>query len=180
MNHFLSSRAAGFTVLELMISISIIGIILALAMSSFDDLIKRHQANEAVHDMAAIIAYVRSEAIKKSQVVTLCKSADELSCGGDWSDGWLIFVDNNKDGSRSLDEELIRTGHAAQNYVLSYSAFGYTLSQNGTFKLCPASRNNRYARAVIISKTARTRMAKDADHNGIYEAANGQPLNCAP
>ena len=123
--------------------------------------------------------------------MTLCKSADESSCGGDWSDGWLIFVDNNKDGSRSLDEELIRTGHAAQNYVLSYSAFGstnyfrmtpfgYTLSQNGTFKLCPASRNNRYARAVIISKTARTRMAKDADHNGIYEAANGQPLNGAP
>jgi hypothetical protein len=53
-----------------------------------------------------------------------------------------------------------------------------TLSQNGTFKLCPADNDAKYARAVVISKTARVRRPKDSDGDGVYDDANGKALVC--
>ena len=109
--------------------------------------------------------------------------------GGDWQDGWMLFADNNKDGSLDEGEEILTRGQVEWGFKLSYRAFGsfnhlrftpmgFTLSHNGTFKLCPADDDPRYARVVIISKTARIRLSKDADGDGIYEDASGKPLVC--
>ncbi|MCU7836413.1 MAG: GspH/FimT family protein [gamma proteobacterium symbiont of Taylorina sp.] len=189
MKNHLVVREFGFTMVESIIVISILGIILSLSAPSFSGMIKRQKATGEANNLVSLIYLSRSEAIKNNQVVTLCRSSNGQVCGNSWSEGWLMFVDNNRNGAKDLHEKIIRSGHAGNGYQISFSAFGsnrymrfsplgITLSQNGTFKLCPEDNDSRYARAVIISKTARTRLAKDSDGDGVYEAADGTPLNC--
>ena len=185
----LTSLMVGFTLVEMMIVISVLSILMSLSVPSFSAMFKRHKASGEADNMVSLIYLARSEAIKNNQVVTICRSENGLECGNDWKNGWLIFVDNNRNGSKDINEKILRSGQAGNGYQLSFRAFGstrylrftplgITLAQNGTFKLCPEDNDDRYARAVIISKTARARLAKDADGDGIYEAANGSPLSC--
>ncbi len=183
------TKEIGLTLVEVMITLLIVSILVAIAVPSFTHMKRRHEANGETNRILSLLALARSEAIKKSQVVTLCKSSDPAECGGDWQDGWILFADNNKDGSLDEGEEILTRGQVEWGFKLSYRAFGsfnhlrftplgFTLSHNGTFKLCPADDDPRYARVVIISKTARIRLSKDADGDGIYEDASGKPLVC--
>ncbi|MDT8370865.1 MAG: Tfp pilus assembly protein FimT/FimU [Gammaproteobacteria bacterium] len=183
-------RAQGLTLIELLIVIAIISILASLAAPSFNALIRKQQVNGEANVLFSLVHLARTEAIKRNSVVTICKSNDANQCGGNWSDGWIVFQDNDKDGSRDAGETLISSGTIGYGYQLSWTAFGsnnyirftpqgLTLSQNGSFKLCPGDGDARYARAVIISKTARVRLPKDTNGDGIYEDAGGSNLICA-
>lgn len=170
----------GLTLLELMIVLSVLTILISLATPSFKDIFRKQQVDGESNILFTLVYFARSEAIKRNTVVTICKSGDATQCGGDWTNGWIVFADENKDGSRDVGDALISSGRVDENYTLSWSAFGsnnyirftsngLTLSQNGSFKLCPSDLDVRFARAVVISKTARVRLPKDSDGNGIYE-----------
>jgi len=182
-------RAKGLTLIELLIVIAIISILASLAAPSFNELVRKQHVNGEANVLFSLVYLARTEAIKRNSVVTICKSNDANQCAGTWTDGWIVFQDNDKDGSRDLGEILISSGTIGNNYQLSWSAFGsnnyirftsnsLTLSQNGTFKLCPNDGDIRFARAVVISKTARVRMPQDDDGDGVYDDASGNPLSC--
>jgi len=189
MKNYVINNKSGFTLVELMLVISILGIIMSLSIPSFGGMIKRQKTIGEVNNLISLIYLTRSEAIKRNRVVTLCRSTDAQACGSDWNDGWLMFVDDNRNGTKDPDEKIIRSGRPGNGYHISFSAFGsnrymrfsplgITLSQNGTFTLCPADKDEHYARAVIVSKTARARLSKDLDGDGIDETASGKPLKC--
>ena len=145
-------NAKGFTLIELIIVSSIIAILASLVVPSFSDIIRRQQVSGEANVLFSLVHLARSEAIKRNSVVTICKSNDADLCGGNWSDGWIVFQDNDKDGSRDIGEIKISSNTIGNDYQLSWSAFGsnnyirftqngMTLSQNGTFKLCPADNN---------------------------------------
>lgn len=183
-------NAKGFTLIELMIVICIIAILASLTVPSFSDIIRRQQVSGEANVLFSLVYLARSEAIKRNSVVTICKSNDADLCGGNWSDGWIVFQDNDKDGSRDNGEIKISSGTIGNDYQLSWSAFGsnnyirftargMTLSQNGTFKLCPADNDTKFSRAVVISKTARVRTTRDVSGDGVYEDASGNDLTCS-
>jgi type IV fimbrial biogenesis protein FimT len=131
----------------------------------------------------------RSEAVKRNQTVTICKSSNALTCTGDWSSGWLMFEDVDGDGNLDSGEDVITAQSGITGYTLTWAAFGstsyirfykngMTSSHNGTFKYCPEDLDVKYATAVIVSKTARIRVAKDTNQNGIREDASGNDLTC--
>jgi len=179
----------GLTLLELMIVLSVLTILVSLASPSLNTLFRKQQVAGESNILFTLIYFARSEAIKRNTVVTICKSDDATQCGGDWTDGWIVFADVDKDGSRDVGDALISSGKIDENYTLSWSAYGssnyirftsngLTLSQNGSFKLCPSDLDLRFARAVVISKTARVRLPKDSDGNGIYEDSANDDLTC--
>lgn len=182
-------RNKGLTLIEVMIVIAIMTIIASLTAPSFNNLMRRQQVSGETDVLFSLIYFARSEAVKRNKVVTICKSDNATQCGGDWTNGWIVFSDVDKDGSRDSGETLISSGKIGEGYQLGWSAFGsnnyirftangLTLSQNGSFKLCPNDNDARFARAVVISKTARVRLPKDNDGNGIYEDASGTDLIC--
>jgi type IV fimbrial biogenesis protein FimT len=88
-------RPHGFSLLELMITITVVAILLAIAVPSFRDVIRRNQVSSASNELLASIAYARTEAIDRGQLVSICPSADGAACtasGQAYEPGWIIYT----------------------------------------------------------------------------------------
>lgn len=174
---------SGFTLIELMIVIAILAITFSLSVPAYKDLQLRQKINGQANQLFSIIYLARSEAIKRSSVVTICKSSDNQTCGGFWSDGWVMFADYDEDGALDPSENMISAGKIDNQIKMNWSAFGsdnyirltsrgMTLAQNGTFTLCPENGNASIARTVVVSKLARVRLSS------IGKDIDGYPIVC--
>lgn len=81
-------RAHGFTLIELMVTISVVAILAALAGPSIDLLARRVRLDSDTERFLSSLAYARSEAIKRSSVVSVIPSA------GGYSGGWRVATDD--------------------------------------------------------------------------------------
>jgi len=80
---------AGFTAVELMVTLTLVGILLALAAPGLRQLTLNQGVKSAAFDIMSALQYARSEAIKRpSETVTLKAGA---SSDGAWSTGWRIL-----------------------------------------------------------------------------------------
>ena len=86
-------RSAGFTLLELMTTLSVVGIVLAVGVPSYLSVVRNNRAATNANELVAALTIARSEAVRRGDRVSLCRSNDGASCGGAWTDGWIVFVD---------------------------------------------------------------------------------------
>lgn len=161
----------GFTLLELMVTLSIL-LILATASSFFYHEVKENiDADVAIHRLRSAMNYARSEAILRGQAVVLCPSNDNKTCHKDWSLGYMVFVDIEGNHRLSDRTALLRTypglqghgqfiwrGFLSRDYI-EWLPFGINHQQNGTMVYCSTEKNERYNRGIVVSRTGRTRFA---------------------
>ena len=83
---------AGFTLLELMVTVSIAAVLLAVGVPSYVTLIDNNRVTSQANDMLYSVNMARSEAIKRGTEVRLVSVA-----GSDWSGGWNLVADTNND-----------------------------------------------------------------------------------
>ena len=182
----------GFTLTELLVTLSVTAILIASTAPMFVSMLLNNRATTLANNLLASLQVTRLEAIKRSRDITICKSNDAVSCGGSWSDGWIIFSDNNNnkrldaaDGDTLIQIKKLSgikfninwNAFRSDTYI-QYNALGYIHSNNGTFSLCPPDHDARYARAIIINRVGRARVSRDTDHDGIHEDSRGRPLSC--
>ena len=75
----------GFTLIELVITLAVLAIIVTLALPAFTALINGNRLTAQANELVADLQSARMEAIKRNRPVTLCPSADNVTCsGGDW------------------------------------------------------------------------------------------------
>ncbi len=117
--HRLAARraSAGFSLIELMVVVSIIAIGLGLALPELSGFARRNQISSATNDLLSAINLARTEAIKRGASVVICASNNSTtaapSCGGNWEQGSIVFVDTNTNGSRQTAEEIVRVTSAS-------------------------------------------------------------------
>ncbi|MEB8430981.1 GspH/FimT family pseudopilin [Cocleimonas sp. KMM 6892] len=92
---------SGFTLIEMIVTISIVAIFASIAVPSFSQLIRNNKIPTTTNEFISSMVLARSEALKRSRNVIVCASTDQLSCNGgtDYSGGWIVYDDCNGDGS---------------------------------------------------------------------------------
>ena len=169
-------KSSGFTLIELMITIAILAILMAVAIPSFQAMIASTRLTSAKNDLLSTLARARSEAIKVGNRVTVCMSADGATCAssGGWEQGWISFIDTTRSGtSAAVDTgEVITTTSPALtpgiviNGNLSYISFssdGQSKSMTGdpntgTMRICNTSAalsNDKRASNLVLNSAGR-------------------------
>lgn len=103
--------SAGFTLLELIVAITIAAILAALTVPSFLKSVRLNRGVADANGILSVVTLARNEAIKRDATVSLCISSDGSTCAssGTWDVGYLVFVDVNSNGSFGTGDTLIRT-----------------------------------------------------------------------
>jgi type IV fimbrial biogenesis protein FimT len=78
-------KVSGFTLVELMVVVAILGVMAMIAGPSFSGLIADQRAKNASSDLFTALATARSEAIKRNTKITLQQKT------GGWAKGWELF-----------------------------------------------------------------------------------------
>jgi type IV fimbrial biogenesis protein FimT len=89
----MKSRHTGFTLIEVAITLAIIGILLAFAIPGITTFIKNARISSVTSEISADISLARQEAQRRGRPVTICASSDGTTCltgTPDWLNGWVI------------------------------------------------------------------------------------------
>jgi len=117
--------SGGFTLVELLITLAVTGILLAVAVPSLRTFVQNSRIDNTADTFIAAIQHARSEAITRGSAVILCRTADPAtnSCGGsaskDWTPGWLMYAIPVFEGEENFDPEKGNsTGEPDKNHAL--------------------------------------------------------------
>lgn len=163
---FLEIRAAGFTLIELMVTIAVMAILLGIAVPSFNNVTLGSQLASYANNLASSALLARSEAIKRNAPVTLCISSSGTACGtGAWEQGWIVIVSGTVlHRQEALPSGLKVTETAATDEIIFRpTGVGATAA---TFTVCRAAPSaGSQERVVTIDRTGRAAVSKSA--NGV-------------
>lgn len=179
-------RNKGLTFIELMITLAIAAILFATAAPSLRSSIQENRMVTQINELQASLSLARSEAIKRNASVTVCPRRDDGNCHGSWKNGWIVFVDDNANGSIDGAEILRVHGAISSDNILTFSQSYVSYANTGlaevgfseTFKLCDA-RGAENAKGLIIGRSGRPRLAIDSDLNGVREDGDQVDLVCS-
>lgn len=87
----------GFTVVELLIALVVLGVLVALAAPAFSTFLAEQRLRATTSELRVAVSLARSEAIKRNSSVAL----QGLGGSSSWSDGWEIQV-SEIDGSANI------------------------------------------------------------------------------
>jgi len=94
-------RQNGLTLIELLITMVVLTIILALGVPSFMQFIKNNRITAQASSLVISVQLARNEAIKRGSGSVICASTDQATCSGDddWTTGWIVFSDLDRNGT---------------------------------------------------------------------------------
>jgi type IV fimbrial biogenesis protein FimT len=172
-------HARGFTLVELLVTIVVLGLLLTLALPNMRDFLVGNRLSTNVNGFIGLVNYARSEAIVRNQDVVICpKNSSTIACVS--QTGWntldiQAFVDENGNGDRDATEVLLKTiaaldpsdaqtgfdsSAAASKVIFGSAGFARTAL---SFKIYAKSSDSeyqaRFGRTVCVSKAGRVRVA---------------------
>lgn len=157
----------GITLIELIVALTIAGILAALAGPSMWTFLSQNRLSSQINELIADINLTRSEAIKRSTTSGICATAvDGTACaaGGNWANGWLAYyIDpaTNAAVTLRLHQRLIGNStltSAADTIV--YNKDGTVISGTGDYDLCDATLHR--FRRINISTSGRPALVTPA------------------
>ncbi|KER84684.1 GspH/FimT family pseudopilin [Xanthomonas arboricola] len=164
------SCTKGYTAVQLMIVMAIIGIMAAIGLLNFRALIEWQRAQARVHVLTAHLAMARSLAVTHRLPVSVCPSVDGANCrpDSDWGQGWILFKDPTRNGQPADADSILRVEqYAASENISITGTIGRSLVRflpngrnsgtNITISLC--TRAQRLA-DVIVNNSGRTRSVR--------------------
>ncbi len=111
------TREAGFTLTELMVTLTIVAILMGIGVPSYKYITKSDRVSTEINGLLGDLQFARGEAIREGETVNVCPAADTTytSCATTattWSGGWLVWADLNGNGSVDAPGEVLRVGQA--------------------------------------------------------------------
>ena len=191
-----SRSAIGFTLIELMVTITMIAIVLTVGVPSFQASIRNSVLTAGINEFVAALNFARGEAIKRGVNVTVRRTSSpcpSTSSSVGYEGGWQVFTDVNAHGCNdSSSDQVLRThaslnngytlwGNSVVNYI-SYKPDG--TSQNyGSFALCDATNTltPNTARVISVSMLGRITMVTAGSNGSLtFSNSGGGPCPASP
>ena len=173
------SRSRGFTLVELMVTISILAILMMLATPSFVSFLRSSELTSTTNTLMAAMNAARGEAMKRGAFAMVVPQD-----GANWHSGWIVFVD--KDLSQSFDvtkDEVVLSQPALPDYLtisgngnagasppyVLYNGSGYSRDTSGAFGALaftlsrndvPSNQVIAMTRRLIVANTGRARTCR--------------------
>lgn len=172
--------SSGFTLLELMTAVAVLGVLLGIGVPAFTETITTNRLTTVANEMVTALNVARGEANKRGIPVTVCASnAAQDACSGatSWNAGWIVFTDDTgTSGVKDTDDEVLQVFAAPVNgfsvsatnpTTLSYVRFlrsgaPDSGSTTRTLKLSRPSCTGSKARQISIANTGRISSGKIA------------------
>lgn len=175
----------GVTLVELMVTVSIVAIILAFVGPSVQSILIKNRIVAEINETSSLIQYARHHAIDEQAQVVLCPSTDYAICSTDWNSPKIVFIDENDNAIRDGAEELLVTiGATSETSIMTNTTDIIKFSETGEANLateillCHKDKKAEYARSLSITLQGRVKMSTDSDRNGVNENAAGTELSC--
>jgi len=112
------NKSNGYSILETLVTTSILSVSLASAVPSMMDLIHRNKVDVTKNQLFSALYFARSTAITEQIDTHVCAldydANKKFKCGtystfnSSWSKGWLVFIDRNKNYNYDGEQELIK------------------------------------------------------------------------
>lgn len=168
--HWPSTRPSGFTLIELAVTVAVIGILATIAMPNMTALINRSRLTSQASEVVSALQLARAEAIRRNARVTVCRSTNGITCdsGTDWAH-WIIVGRDNATGA----DDVIRDSTTNASQQISGPAAGIVFKPSGlidaqaTVTVCmPTTRpaDNQRELTVMISGIV---SMKNVDGSGV-------------
>ena len=159
----------GFTLLELLVALTVAAVLLGVGVPGFRAITMNSRLIAQTNEFASSVNLARSSAVRYQRNATVCTSSDFSAavptCGGgtNWTLGWIVWVDKDRDSATDADEILQVHEPLAGSSVLvstatgqfTYDARGFGLSGADTLTLCDG-RSGETGRVIRVNDVGRT------------------------
>jgi type IV fimbrial biogenesis protein FimT len=156
----------GFTMVELIVVITIVGILMAIGAPSYKYVTTANRVSSEVNGLIGDLQFARAESIKQGLTVSVCSSTDGATCSGSstWTNGWIVFTDVGTIGTVDPASDVVLRVQgklpsndtlAADNSIntVTFNREGFARNLPGTvnIKLHDSTSNSGYTRCVSIT-----------------------------
>lgn len=158
--YFKSSTSLGFTLVELLITIVILGILISIATPRFMNLLQDLEAKDIRSKVISALRTSKAESLIRHQYVIMCLANNNNQCHKNATDRLIVFTDKNDNHSFDATQDtflLIQVLNldygkthlrvsAGRHYVKFFGDTGLPRGHIGHIKYCPnlASNLNKY------------------------------------
>lgn len=186
----LACRASskGFTLIELMVSITVTSILTAIAIPNYSDFIVQMRVDNEISQLYRMLLLTRNAAINSGQKAIICPLDQNLKCTSQWQNELSVFIDVNDNKKFDNNETIIsirdpiNTGdkliYGKGRTKITFKPTGHLSGlANGTFRYCPQSHINN-SRGIVVARSGRLYQSKDIDNDGIDENRGNKEIHC--
>ncbi|MGL4835150.1 MAG: GspH/FimT family pseudopilin [Shewanella sp.] len=165
--------STGFSLIELIVTLAVMVILIAIAAPSLNENNEQIRANLAIKELQQTLLYARNTAISYGAPITACGLNDQGKCISNWQQGLSFFTDNGVVNQVDGQDKVLHTlGAFNKNDIVKYNRAairfqpdGLAYGTNGTLKYCPGSASSQYSQALIVNQAGRVRLSTDKNIN---------------
>lgn len=193
----------GFTLLELVITLSIVSILMGIGIPSFMSAVKNSRQSATYQSLVGALFLARSEAVKRTDIITVCSRKSSTECGGtgDWEKGWVVFSEVSGAGTeigridanevvialfeevKNNDIHVLGTLQGQTNtntqYYIQYSPEGDSNWTGGTITVCDErGAKDAIAMNVVLTGDIRKARANSSGTDTTPLDINGVAVEC--
>jgi type IV fimbrial biogenesis protein FimT len=151
-------RVRGFTLIELMVTIALAAILLAIVVPSYTGLIESSRERSTRDLLVSSIYTAKQQSQSKRVNVYLCPTVNGSSCAGAWGSHWLVYEDNDGGATLTNGDIIVSNVSSKTEQILSsnlqviFTPTGHTIGN--TFSIC-SNTDNTIIYQIILSRMGR-------------------------